>query len=360
VLEFMDADLLQTVLHESGLIGKQFHIIFDLTHIIDIGYRYKLAIANLLFNWKPVSGVIGFYNIPPPMRIMVESFAAVAPEGLCVLLASTYEDVVEKVMAYRAGTLPVDECKVDENGGDLALKNRFLVAGAKMTWFNMLEEEVSVPAPDCLSYPFFKVLESIRSDLLAKEIERENTITLLKQDFEKRITQMQTKMNAQVELNKKSTSDYEQEIATLKARIATQDMELTRVSTAIAEKTTALRDLLDQIHALEIDPTVKRVMTDSCLNLIETETIEKRLNIELTESDSVFLSKLQKIHRNLNQRELRISLLVKLNYDTVSIARSVGISTRGMESIRYRMHKKLGLGKHQSIKTYLSDFAVAL
>lgn len=166
-------------------------------------------------------------------------------------------------------------------------------------------------------------------------------------------------MNTKEETKTKSTQDLEKEIAALKTRIASQDMELTRVSTAIAEKTTALRNLLDQIHALEIDSTVKRLMTDSCLSLIETETIEKRLNIELTESDSYFLSKLQKKHANLNQRELRISLLVKLNYDTREIGRSIGISTRGMESIRYRMHKKLGLGKHQSIKTYLSDLAVS-
>ena len=166
-------------------------------------------------------------------------------------------------------------------------------------------------------------------------------------------------MNAQAEQNKKSITDYEKEIGELKMRIANQDLELTRVSTAIAEKTNSLRNLLDQIHSLDIDSGVKRMMTDSCLSLIETETIEKRLNIELTESDSVFLSKLQKKHANLNQRELRISLLVKLNYDTKEIGRSVGISTRGMESIRYRMHKKLGLGKHQSIKTYLSDLAVA-
>ena len=55
----------------------------------------------------------------------------------------------------------------------------------------------------------------------------------------------------------------------------------------------------------------------------------------------------------------RSHLLVKLNYETTEIARSIGISTRGMESIRYRMHKKLGLGKHESIKTYLSDLATA-
>ncbi|NTU97579.1 MAG: hypothetical protein HGA62_07180 [Chlorobiaceae bacterium] len=166
-------------------------------------------------------------------------------------------------------------------------------------------------------------------------------------------------MTTQIEASKKSSAELEKEVVSLKARVANQDIELTRVSTAIAEKTSTLRNLLDQIYALEIDPGVKRQMTDSCLSLIETETIEKRLNMELTESDSAFLAKLQKKHANLNQRELRIGLLVKLNYDTREIGRSIGISTRGMESIRYRMHKKLGLGKHQSIKTYLSELAVA-
>jgi len=154
------------------------------------------------------------------------------------------------------------------------------------------------------------------------------------------------------------THDFEKEIADLKMRIATQDMELTRISTAIAEKTKSLRLLLDQIRTLDIDAGVKLLMTESCLSLIEKETIGKRLNINQTESDSEFLSKLHKIHPNLNQRELRICLLIKLNADTPEIASSVGTSTRGMESIRYRIHKKLGLGKHQSIKTFLSDLSV--
>ncbi|MEI6692937.1 MAG: hypothetical protein WCL43_09495 [Chlorobium sp.] len=159
--------------------------------------------------------------------------------------------------------------------------------------------------------------------------------------------------------NKQSTEDFEKEIASLKTTIESQDKELTRVATSITEKSSSLRNLLDQIYALEIEPAVKRVMTDTCLRLIDKEITEKRLNMELTESDSAFLKKLQKIHPNLNQRELRISLLVKLNYDTKEIARSIGITTRGMESIRYRMHHKLGLGKHESIKTYLSDLAVS-
>ena len=166
-------------------------------------------------------------------------------------------------------------------------------------------------------------------------------------------------MPTPIKKSQKTPEDFEQEIASLKGRIEMQDSELTRVTKSISEKTSTLRNLLDQIYALEIDPGVKRKMTSSCLCLIEKEITEKRLNMELTESDSAFLSKLLKKHANLSQRELRISLLVKLNYDTREIARSIGITTRGMESIRYRMHQKLGLGKHESIKSYLSELSLS-
>lgn len=70
-------------------------------------------------------------------------------------------------------------------------------------------------------------------------------------------------MNTQTKQEKTSPVDFEQEIEALKTKIASQDKELSRVSAAISEKTTALRDLLDQIYALEIDPGAKRVMTNS-------------------------------------------------------------------------------------------------
>jgi DNA-binding CsgD family transcriptional regulator/uncharacterized coiled-coil protein SlyX len=166
-------------------------------------------------------------------------------------------------------------------------------------------------------------------------------------------------MKAQTETsNKKNVQDLEKEVAELKARVTFKDMELTRISTAIAEKTGTLKKLLDQIENLDLDQATKKSMQEYCLTLIDSHTIGKMINTELTEADSVFLSKLQKKHPKLNQREMRVLHLVKLNHDTRDIAQTIGISTRGLESIRYRLHKKLGLGKHQSIKTYLSEFAI--
>jgi DNA-binding CsgD family transcriptional regulator len=359
VLDFLDSELLRSVLNETGLIDKPFYLIWNLKSIVDVSYSYKREITDFLFNWKPALAMVGFFNIPPSLRIVTESFAAIAPEGLHVTLTETFEESMHHVMAFKAGEVTLEVDENEEEREEREVNARFLEAVARISWLDMLEGHRTLPSVDKHYYAFFKAVDSMRRDLAEKKKEENIEFKQRTNDFKHRITQMTIKMNAQAELTKKSSTDFEKEIAALRTRIATQDMELTRVSTAIAEKTSSLRNLLDQIHALEIDTSVKRQMTDSCLSLIETETIEKRLNIELTESDSVFLSKLQKKHPNLNQRELRISLLVKLNYDTKEIARSVGISTRGMESIRYRMHKKLNLGKHQSIKTYLSDFAVA-
>ena len=357
ILDFMDVELLQVVLTESDLLSRQFHILFDLAHISDITFNYKRAITNLFFNWSPILGIIGFYNIPESMRINVETFAAVAPQNICVIIDKTYEKSIENIIAFKAGKLAAREPEA-ENNNLQALNRKFLESVARISWLNMLDQSITMPPDGHPYYSFFKAIDSLRSDLIEKEREQENEVQLLKKDFEHRITQLVIKMNAQAEVNNKSAGEREKEIADLTKRIKTQEMELARVSTVIADKKRGVRNLLEKISSVDIDPGVKRALTNSCLSLIEKEVIEKQLNRETTESDSIFLSKLQKKFPNLNQRELRISLLVKLNYGTTEIASSIGLSTRGMESIRYRIHKKLGLGKHQSIKTFLSELDI--
>ncbi len=359
ILDFMDSELLQLVLTESALLNSQFHILFDLAHVSSITFEYKQAITDLFFNWSPILGVVGFYNIADSMRIIVETFAAIAPETVCVILTETFEEAAAHTIAFKAGKHTHTEYCSEKKDADQALKKRFLEAIARISWLDMLDEQIAMPPPDHHYYLFFKAIDSLRSDLVARKAKKESELQLLKEDFEHRITQMVIKINAQTEVNKKSTRDMENEIAALTRRIASQDMELTKFAAIITDKKKRLLDLLDKLRSLEIEPDVKNDITNSCLYLINKGAIEKQADIELTKSDSLFLAALQKKFPDLSPRELRISLLVKLNYDTSEIAHSIGLSTRGMESIRYRMHKKLGLGKHQSIKSFLSELVIS-
>lgn len=91
--------------------------------------------------------------------------------------------------------------------------------------------------------------------------------------------------------------------------------------------------------------------------MIAADAAEQQIRMELTDTDTAFLALLQEKHPGLSEKELRISLLIKLNYDTREIARMSGLTKRGMETTRYRMHKKLGLEKHHSMKYYFSSLA---
>ncbi|NTU57452.1 MAG: transcriptional regulator [Chlorobiaceae bacterium] len=358
-LSTLNNDLVKTVLSESGTPAPPLYLIWDMHNVKDVSYDYKQGINDLLFHWELQFSVIVFYNIEPACRIITETFAAMVPDTITVLLRDNYQEAMSTIMDFQSGKAPacLPDLNLDE---ETSMKNEFLATIARISWLNMLNQKVFLPSPDNHYYPYFKAVELMQEDLKAREALNEKELQQLKTDNEQKLTQKIIQLNAQIELNKKELQRFEQERTALKARVAAQEMEMTRISTAIGEKTSALQLICDQLTILDIDPQFKQRLLDQCYTMLDTELKQKRLKTELTAGDSEFLSKLQKKHPNLNQRELRVSLMVKLNYDTREIARSIGISTRGMESIRYRMHRKLGLDKHKSIKTYLSELATGL
>ncbi|TLU83026.1 MAG: transcriptional regulator [Chlorobium sp.] len=353
ILNSVDDDLLLKVLQETGLEMKPFHVVMDLMHVREVTSNYKHSIANLLYNWKPDLRTVGLYNVYQPIRIVVESLAAVVPQSLLFIIADTYEQIVEKVTSGRR-----DFNLLDNGSEENLMRQRFLESVAKLTWLGMLEEPVPVPPIDNKYYPYFRAVDEIRCDLMSKETDKKKEIRALKKEFKDRIGHMNLKMNAQMELNKKTTQNQEKEIWELKTIIASLESELSRISGVFREKTATLQKLSDHIVNLEVEARTKKKMLNLCQNLIETEIIEKNLQHDLTEPESAFLNALHSNHPNLTQRELKICILVRQNHDTEEIGRSFGITKRGMESIRYRLHKKLGLEKHQSIKAYLSRLSL--
>ncbi len=357
ILETLSDELVKTVLRESGTPDKPLYLVWDMTNVTDVSYDYKLGINDLIYHWGPAFSIVVFYNIDPACRLVLETFSSIVPNNMKVLLRETYKEAIGTVVDFKSGKAEETGIGASPTDPESILKNEFLAAVARISWLNLLNQQIFLPSADNPFYPYFKAIAYMQEDLKAREAIQEKELQQIKADYEQRLTQKIILLNAQVELNRKELQQFEQEKAALKSRISAQEMELTRISTAVGEKTAALHLLSDQIKSLDIDQQLKHRMIDQCHNMLETELTEKRLKTELTAGDSEFLSKLQKKHPNLNQRELRVGLMVKLNYDTREIARSIGISTRGMESIRYRMHKKLSLDKHKSIKTYLAELA---
>jgi DNA-binding CsgD family transcriptional regulator len=166
-------------------------------------------------------------------------------------------------------------------------------------------------------------------------------------------------MKSQMDLQKKAIRDLEKQIMLLKERSHYKELEMTRISTAIGEKIARLNELVVLISSLEIDPAEKNNMIEGCLSLIGNCNYRRSSQSDFTETDSVWLSNLQKKFPKLNQRDIRVLHLIRLDHNTSEIAKMFDMSTRGVESVRYRLHQKLGLSKSQSIKMYLLGFAIS-
>lgn len=361
VIEERDQTLFRMIMEECGLENDLVYLLRDLSHVKDISYTYKLMLTQLVYRWPPYYKLIVFYNIDPDFLTTVETFASIVPKSTPVLLRDTYADAVNAILDVKKGVPPLEELEDDDEDTRRynQKKQEFLATAARIGWMNMLNQPITLPEYEDILYPFFKALDSLQHDLQARENMNARDKQHAEARIEKKLSEKIIRLNAQRELNNQLKAQFDKEKASLRSRIASQEMELTRISTAIAEKTAALKSLRNNLSELDIDEKVKADMVNSCSKMIETETLEKMINTDLSATDSEFISKIQRKHPNLNQRDLRICLLIKLNYDTREIARSIGITTRGLESIRYRMHKKMGLSKHQSIKNYLTNLTLS-
>lgn len=343
-----------SLISEENLTGKPVFIMIDCEPIIDLKFSYKREFTNLVTAQESDLRLIVLYNIKPSVRLQLEMLQSLATENLPVMLCESYKEAVTSILDFKSGN--VSSTKPDD-GTDKAFRNAFLAEVSRILMLRQFSQLEIFPPENHASYPYFEILDMMRRDLQALEEEHQQSIERIEQEFRVLLASKNSLLDEQIEVCKRSEQRFKAEESALLSRIAAQEIEATRISTANAEKNAALRTLCEMIEKINIDPAAMEKISAQCATLFETSDQAAMINTELTETDSVFLSKLQKKHPNLNQRELRISLMIKLDYHSRDIARSLGLSTRGIESIRYRLHKKIGLDKHNSLKTYLTNLA---
>lgn len=354
--ERLYADDFQSLIGEENLTGGPVYLLLDCTAISSLNYTYKKEFTTLLSDPDSPIRLIVLCNIAPSVRLPFEMLRTLATESRPVIIVETYEEAINSILGFREGkSIPATPEKEREGLSEPALKNKFLAETAAMCLLRQFDRQINLPPEDNPANFYFQVLGVLQQDLRAFEDEHQQKIELIEQEFRTLLAGKNALLDAQIELNKKNEQRFREEEAACLARIAAQELETTRISTANAEKNSALREVCDLIEGVDINPEVREKIAARCAHLFETSSTANLVNTELTETDSVFISKLQKKHPHLNQRELRISLLIKLDYHSRDIARTLGLSTRGIESIRYRLHKKIGLDKHRSLKTYLTD-----
>ena len=352
-LEQFEMDLVLKVLEDSSLEDKPFHVIWNLEHVKKITYSYKRGIVNFLYNAQPPLRSVVFYNIMPGFLNTVESIQAILPSFMKLHLTRDYNSALRITLDY------ISEEKTtvndDENHEYEKLKKNFLRAAAMIGWVNMFDQNIHLPPEGHELYPFFSALSFMQEDFASLDTLHTKKKQNLQKTYTEKIKSLDAEISSIENEKQKLLELFEKEKFELKQKLSFRRNEFRQIGMVSRNRNLSLHRLSVDINALA--PEQKKQMSEICDSLLETEQNEKKIDLPLTSTDSAFLSLLQQRHSNLKKREIKICLLIKLNYDNTDIADFYGISKRGMESLRYRMHKKIGLKKNQSLKKHLTALA---
>ena len=77
-------------------------------------------------------------------------------------------------------------------------------------------------------------------------------------------------------------------------------------------------------------------------------------NFDLIHKD--FFKKLKELYPQLTPTDLRMAVLIRLNYTSKEIAEMQNISLRGVETARYRLRKKLQLAEEDNLYDFFAQF----
>ncbi|TCD47071.1 LuxR family transcriptional regulator [Chlorobium sp. N1] len=356
-LDYIDAELFQSICEEMQLNGRKLFVVIDYAPINEVRLSYKQDYGNLFYNWGPWIAVLVVYNVRPEITAHMLGLGSLCPDRSQALIVGSYREAMEYIADYKVRYAPseVPESPVADSLEEAV--GRFFAASARLTWLDMLDQPIAAPQEQNEYRFFFTSLEEMRRDLQGRETLHQERIRRLKAEYGKREAECRVQMKLLLDENGRGAQQYEAELTRLRAILSEKDAELSRVARLFDDKISMLSKLCTEVDRVETGPELREAMRGLCRKMEFRRSAEVELSTELTDSDICFLGVLQERHPDLSERERRLSLFIKLNYATREIARSAGVSLRGMENIRYRLHKKLGLEKHQSLKNYFTALA---
>ena len=158
--------------------------------------------------------------------------------------------------------------------------------------------------------------------------------------------------------------DKQMVIANQKERIVKNDLEhkkreLAAISANIFHESEQMTKLLAAIKrnvsliTLEKDKTIFSPLLMKLNQLIIDKRKDDKYSNQFTAAYPGYLEYLTRTYPELTTADLKLCTFLRMNLNTKEIAEIMGLSTRSIESRRYRLRKKIGLSKKDDLTNYL-------
>ncbi|WP_299121042.1 hypothetical protein [uncultured Winogradskyella sp.] len=144
----------------------------------------------------------------------------------------------------------------------------------------------------------------------------------------------------------------------LNQKVEYQKRELASKALHIAQKNEMLNELKADLSQLKKDNN-----TNGVNHLINKLHIDKQIDdnweqftTQFMEMNPNFFNSITELYDDLTKNDIRLIALLKMKYDSNSIASLLNISTEGVKKARYRLRKKLNLSSKDSLEKHIMSF----
>ncbi|HIC31893.1 MAG TPA: transcriptional regulator, partial [Flavobacteriaceae bacterium] len=145
----------------------------------------------------------------------------------------------------------------------------------------------------------------------------------------------------------------------LESEIQLKSKQLANTAIALVKKNEALLEIKKDLQINDgqfsnklINRRLQKKIDQTIGNKDQWEIFEYNFN----QVHEKFFNQLKAKHPKLSHKDLKLSAYIKMNLTTKEIAPLMNISTRGVETHRYRLKRKLNIDKDDSLTEYLHSF----
>lgn len=195
------------------------------------------------------------------------------------------------------------------------------------------------------------------SKLIKRSIEEENLKIHAANQKAKRMLELEIeslKLQHEKERIKKDKELLENDIIDKSKELANYTMQL-------VNKKDVFNDLqfdLKQLRTLVRTQSSREKITEIFRKLHQHKIGEEYMEVFDVNFEKVhhhFFEKLKELHPNLSKKELRLCAFIKMDLSNKEISPLLNISVRGVETLRYRLRKKLDLEHEDNLQEFLSE-----
>ena len=180
---------------------------------------------------------------------------------------------------------------------------------------------------------------------------------------EQRLLQLKLKKEQREALREKAIENEKKLVEikneSLKNEVKLKSKQLANTAMALVKKNEALQELKKEImiHKSGFDNhfSFKKLLS-KIDNSISQKDEWKVFEYNFNQVHEEFFSQLKKEFPDLTHKDLKICAYIKMNLTTKEIAPLLNISTRGVETHRYRLKRKLNLENDNSLTAFLRNY----